>query len=134
MRIDTAIELIENICFWPGWKFTATDLNDRFEGAICLRIDYEARNGNRENAPDYIDTVSPSTSFPIHVSDLDQIGLYHAVFDKIQVIREHEDREGFRVQPTLWAPFHPHNIGGMTRWKNRPELVDLSGDLQFGLA
>lgn len=134
MRIDTAIELVNDICFWPGWKFTATDHSNRFEGSICVRVDYKARNTNRENAPDYDQVIDTYASFPIVVRDLDQVGLYHAVFDKIQVIREHEDREAFRSKATLWAPFHPHNVDGMKRWHHKPELIDLSSDLQFGIA
>lgn len=134
MKVETAIDLVNQIVYRPGWKFTATDHTSRFEGSICVRIDYPAQDTGRENAPDYEKQIETYARFPLVVRDLDDIGLWHAICDKITEIDAHEMREYFRVSPTMWAPFHPHNIDGMQRWACKPDTIDLRSDLQFGIS
>jgi hypothetical protein len=54
--------------------------------------------------------------------------LYRKLAYAILEIEEHEMREYFRISPTFWAPFHPHQYDGMKRWGKYHE------DLKFGLA
>jgi hypothetical protein len=58
----------------------------------------------------------------------DETELFRAIVKNIICIETHEAREAFRVVPTYWAPFHPHNEDGMFRWG------DVQGDMFFGLA
>jgi hypothetical protein len=139
MRVDTAIRLINNLIYKPGWSFTATDHTKRFENTINLHVEYPALNSDRDNAErGYADTVDPfaRANFPIVLGDscTDEV-LYRRVIDIIMEIELHEAREFLRVQPTYWAPFHPHNIEGMRRWQ-RTDGIDYSivPDLRFGLA
>lgn len=137
MRIDSAIALVNDLVYMPGWEFTATDHSARFEGTICVRIDYPTRNANRDQANDsYPQEIKPYATFPVIVRDMDNTRLYRAIANAIMRIWQHETREFLRVAPTMWAPFHPHNIDGMQRWIDTDGLDDfrLLLDLQFGIA
>ena len=129
MNADSAIALINTIVFKPDWKLTATNLTDRFEDTINLRVDYPARLANRDQAANgYPVEIWPGANFPIMVGSLDEVGLLRKVFDVLMEVETHENREFFRVMPTYWAPFHPHRHDGIQRW-GTPEY-----DLKFGLA
>jgi hypothetical protein len=128
MRVDSAVDLVNGIVYRPGWTITAKPHTARFEGAICVRIEYPAQNTDRDQAPDYPTPIQTRATFPLIVSECDDVALYRQVMDAIMEIEEHEAREYFRVEPTHWAPFHPHRVEGMNRWGN-PQR-----DLRFGLA
>lgn len=128
MQVDTALRLIDNIVYRPGWKISATDHTDRFEGSIIVRIEYPAQNTNRDQAPEYPEPIMTRFECPLVISDCDDIDLYRCIIEKILLIEAHECREYFRVGNTNWAPFHPHRVDGMRRW-GKPE-----DDLHFGLA
>lgn len=128
MNVESALDLVNAIIYRPGWRISATDHTNRFEGSIKVRIDYPAQNTDREEAPEYNRAIMTYATFPLIVLDCDDIGLYRKIMEAILKIEEHEAREYFRVQPTLWAPFHPHRIDGMRRWGHPDE------DLQFGIA
>jgi len=141
MRIDSAIELVNQLVFIPGWSFTATDHTKRFEGTILVRVDYPARASERTEAPGYDREITTYATFPIVVSECDDASVYHKVLRAIVEIQEHEAREFLRVQPTMWAPFHPHRVDGMKRWaalggcKQFDDLGEaIRRDLQFGIA
>lgn len=135
MFISTAIELVSQLVYKPGYMFSAEDHSRRFEGSILLRIDYHAPASERGEAPEYGREIDTYATFPLVVRDCDDIDLYRAIIDCIMQIEEHEAREFLRVSPTMWAPFHPHNIDGMKRWQAKqimsPRLID---DLKFGIA
>ena len=68
----------------------------------------------------------------------DAMDLYYGISQVIQKINDHEMREALRIKPTYWAPFHPHQIDGIRRWRKARKHakrweMQLS-DLQFGLA
>ncbi len=129
MMIQSAIDLINNIVYKPGWKFSVEDHTNRFEGAIKLRIDYPACNTDRDCAREgYQEQIETYAHFPVIVADCDDEELWRRVLGCIAEIDEHERREAFRIKPTFWAPFHPHQIDGMARWG------DPAGDLKFGIA
>lgn len=134
MLVISAMQLIENLVYKPQWKFSAVDHTSRFEGMIKVRIDYPARNSNRDTAPLFEDDIPVTyATFSIIVSDCDEVALYKRLIDAIVEIEAHEAREFLRVAPTYWAPFHPHRIDGMKRWAEmtgRP----IQFDTQFGLA
>jgi hypothetical protein len=136
MKVNTALELIDQLVLPPGWKITAEE-NLRFEESITVRLDYHTANFNRENAPEYQVSVSPHADFTIIVGTcLDDSHLYRKVVNAALKIQAHEWREAFRVQPTMWAPFHPHNIDGMKRWRDTEVMCDddaLLPDITFGL-
>ena len=129
MLAATAIELIGTVCYRPGWTFEASDYTNRFESAICVKVTYPAPETGRDNwALGYPEQIQARAAFPIQIHDCADAGaLFRKVFDLIVEIEIHEAREIFRVKPTGWAPFHPHQVDGMNRWGNP------KGDLAFGL-
>jgi len=140
MDITTAITLIEQITYKPGWIITAKDNSKRFEGSICVDFVYPATNSDRAEAPDYSTPIPPNgarASFALMLGDHDAMWLYHAITTFIMTIEEHEMREFFRISPTYWAPFHPHNYGGIGHWasvRGEPEHIVRYRDMTFGLA
>ncbi|MFJ5532433.1 hypothetical protein [Streptomyces sp. NPDC093261] len=138
MEIGSAIRLVEGLIYKPGWTFTATDHTNRFEGTIKVRVEYPARNSNRDQADKgYPEEITTYAEFPLMVGDCsDDRTLYRRILSAIAEIELHEAREFLRVAPTNWAPFHPHRIDGMKAWlKYRDDgMAALYGDLQFGIA
>lgn len=128
MEVSTALELIDTLIYKPGWTFSATDHTNRYEGSIILRIDYPARNTDRDQAPDYPVEINTYAQEPILVADCrDVVDLCRQVLRVIDAIDEHEARESLRVAPSNWAPFHPHKVDGMKRWGCTET------DLKFGI-
>jgi hypothetical protein len=140
VRTDTAIQLIDNLVYKPGWIFEARDNSKRFQDSICLTVTYPAMNSDREEAAAGFPTPIPPNgaraSFNIPIHDADDMKLYRHVVQVIMWIEEHEAREFLRVKPSYWAPFHPHNSGGIENWANAigrsVELVR-QADFTFGL-
>jgi hypothetical protein len=137
MQVNTAIELVNSLVYFPRWKFTATDHTARFEGTILVRIDYPAYNTDRENArQNYDEEIMTYATFPIIATTCDDVEhLLRKVMNALAKIYQHEAREALRVLPTYWAPFHPHNIDGMRRWRTSDHVCDedIITDLQFGI-
>jgi hypothetical protein len=135
MNVSSAVELINNsLVYKPGWTFTATDHTNRFEDTVVVRVDYPARNSNRDQAEGgYTEEIMTYASFPLVVRDCTDEDLIFQILTAIGKIEMHEAREFLRLTPTAWAPFHPHRVDGMRRWSERTgdRLVD---DLQFGIA
>lgn len=130
MNTDSALGLINQIIYRPGWVITAEDFTHRFEGTITVKIEYPSQSTDRvEAAGGYATPIVAHATFSLVVGDLnDDTALYRSVLTKILAIEAHEAREFFRVEPTSWAPFHPHRIDGMKRW-GQPDT-----DLTFGIA
>lgn len=133
MNIDTACQLIATLIYKPGWKFQAASFEKRHEGVIALRVTYPAMNSDRDQADNGFPNEVPGgvrADFVMPVGDLkDATCLYKRLLcNVIMKIEEHEAREFLRVQPTKWAPFHPHHQDGMERWG------DMESDLKFGYA
>lgn len=142
MRVETAIALIEQLVYKPGYHLSAVDHTKRFEGTVKVHLSYVAPETGRENAAKgYEEIIKTYAEFPIAVGDLSgptaNVCLYRRVLDAILEVEAHEAREALRVQPTLWAPFHPHQLDGIDVWnatttsRQRPELLR---DFQFGIA
>jgi len=128
MNVASAVRLVNELVYKPGWAFTAEDHTNRFEGSIKVRIDYPAMNSNRDRAEHgYDEEIKTYASFALIVQNCDDITLYRKLLDRIIQIEIHEAREFLRVEPTFWAPFHPHRIDGMQRWG------DVESDLLFGV-
>ena len=139
MRIDSAIALIDQVVYKPGYSFTATDHSKRFEGTIKVHVAYSAVETGRANAADgYQEVITTYAEFPIMVGDVqDAICLYRRLIEAILLVEAHEAREALRVNPTLWAPFHPHAIDGMKAWRRTADdatPAELMSDFQFGIA
>lgn len=132
MRVETAIALINDVIYRPGWEISATDARHRFENAVRVEIHYPAEETSRERALDpagpYREENRPRAAFYLMVGDCDDISLYRRLLDRFLEIEQHEAREYLRVRPSGWAPFHPHQADGMARWGD-PER-----DLMFGAA
>ncbi|MFF9897746.1 hypothetical protein [Streptomyces longispororuber] len=134
METASAIKLVGEVGYKPGWEFIARDYSHRCEGAIVVRVYYPTRNSNRDHAnAGYPDEVTVPVDFPLVVADYTDEDLYAALLRVIMKIEEHEAREFLRVHPTGWAPFHPHRTTGMQRWADRTGR-DVLADLQFGIA
>ncbi len=127
VREDTAISLIENVVYRPGWVFEC-EPHGNVQGGIRLKITYPANNFNRDQAADgYPSAFNPFAAFPILAGKChDAEALYRQVIEQCFKVDQHEGREAFRVKPNYWAPFHPHHPDGMDRWG------DPQADLFFG--
>jgi len=132
MITASAVELINNLVFKPGWTIAAEDHTNRFEGCVVVKITYLAANSDRDNARNgFVDQVLPTAraSFVLMVATCQTVeDLCRMILGLIARIDSHEAREFLRVRPTMWAPFHPHRDDGMKRWG------DVQGDLTFGLS
>jgi hypothetical protein len=136
MHVDSAIALINTLIYKPGWTFEAEDHTNRFEGSIKVKITYPAKDSVIANAPDYTKDIpgGARAAFPLVVRDCDDVDLYYQIAKVIMEIEAHEMREFLRVNPTKWAPFHPHQIDGMKRWANITEdAASFKADLDFGI-
>jgi hypothetical protein len=137
MDISTAIELVSQVVYKPGYTLSADDHSKRFEGTILLRIDYHAYASERSEAPEYKREIDTYATFPVMVADCDDItALYRRILDCLMTVELHEAREFLRVAPTNWAPFHPHKVDGMKRWAEYKDRVSapVFDDFKFGLA
>lgn len=139
MDTNTAIDLIKEVAYLPGWQFEATDHSNRFEGTISLKITYPAVETNRKEAREgYPVENRPYATFPLMVHGMCTEDLYYALGNVLMKVYEHEMREGLRIKPTFWAPFHPHKIDGIKRWsksaKHAKKWAMQMPDLQFGIA
>lgn len=142
MRVASAIELIGQLVYKPGWQFQAEDHTSRYENSICLTIRYPAVNSDRAEAcQGFPNGIRPDglarASFCIMLGNDSDLQLYRKVSDCIMEIEYHEMREFLRVKPTFWAPFHPHNLEGIERWAAATDQTfanALMYDKHFGLA
>lgn len=130
METDSAMQLISNMIFKPGWRLECEDLGSRFEGAIKVTFWYPAYRSERSLAYEgYPEQITARASFALMCTVCDDdVTLARKVLDMIADIDSHEAREALRFRPNMWAPFHPHRADGMVRF-GTPEH-----DLSFGLA
>lgn len=143
MRIETAMRLLGEVIYKPGWTFEVTDHTKRFEGTVSVKITYPAMDSGEDFAPEYTTPVEGGAraAFPIVVGDLadhDTETLYTRLVKAIMEIEEHEAREFLRVWPSKIAPLHPHSIDGMRAWHRQQHrrdgaFADLRSDMGFGV-
>ena len=138
MEVQTAIDLINNLCYSPGWSFECTDYTKRHEGTIHVLVRYPAHETNRPEAKDGYPVMNEGrASYMLMVHGLDMEAFYHTIAWMLMDIHEHEMREALRVPPTYWSPFHPHHIDGIRRWEKHPKHVKRiraqQKDLKFGV-
>lgn len=141
MRIQTAQELVANLVYKPEWQFNIRE-NKRFENTVNVDIVYPAVNSDREDAaagfPNPIPPMGARASFVLALDSINSdVDLYSALCVFIMQIEEHEMREFLRIEPTFWAPFHPHHTDGIERWaKVTHQKVEYvrQMDMTFGLA
>lgn len=132
ITVAEAVEIINSIIFHPDWTFRAESYTGRFHDGVLVHVNYEARDSNRENAPEY-KVWTPGggrADFVIQVTGAktrDDIAR-RLLTDVIMPIWEHESREFLRYPDTLDAPFHPHRMPEMIAW-GTPEV-----DIKFGAA
>jgi hypothetical protein len=136
MLIATAIELVNQLVYKPGWTIMAGDATNRHESTIRVRIEYPAQETSREEARNgYQKDNHPYAQFYIIIDPTcDDVSLYRHIAERIMEIEQHEMREYLRVEPTYWAPFHPHQIDGMKRWHGVGNRAGIESDLMFGAA
>lgn len=130
MRVSSAVELVNNLSYKPGWTITATDHSNRFEATIVVQVDYPARNSDQELAPKYPEKIMTYAKTPMVIGDCDDVSLYRQILNFLMEIELHEAREFLRVRPTFWAPFNPHRLDGMRRY----DPSNVMADLRFGIA
>ena len=132
MNADTASALINSLIYRPEWTFEAEPATNRFEDAVKVKVTYQARNSDRDQAPDYSEWIpgGARASYVLMVGPCDGPDdvCRKLIKEVILPIELHEAREYLRYPDTLVAPFHPHNHDTMTAW-GAPER-----DLTFGLA
>jgi hypothetical protein len=140
MQVDSAVRLVNEIKFFPGWRFEASDHCKRFEDSITVTITYPSWETNRAQASEgYPETNMPHATFPLMVGNIkDDLELYRVLMHVISEINSHEAREAFRVAPTYWAPFHPHKTGGIMQWLDTESACEdyrrYLPDMHFGVA
>lgn len=139
MDVPRAIDYINNLILQPGWKVSATDHTNRFQGGVGVRIDYHCANSNRDKAKSgYSEMIDTYASFAFSVEECSEYEVYFRVVLALIKIHIHETREFTRVGGTFEAPFHPHRVEEMRRWESLAAGVTLAAgvddDLQFGLA
>lgn len=132
ITVTDAVQLINSLVFMPEWKWGAEDFTGRFEGGIKVHVVYEARNSNRDMAPDYSQWIEGGAraDFVIQITDCftpDDV-VRKFLHEVIFVVFEHEAREFLRYPDTMVAPFHPHHLDTMLAW-GTPER-----DKTFGVA
>lgn len=132
ISVSDAVDLINSMVFLPEWEWTARDYTGRFEGGIRIDVVYQARNSDRENAPDYTEWTKGGgrASYVILITDCftPEDVLRKLIDEVIMGIFMHETREFLRYPDTLVAPFHPHRQDTMKAW-GTPEI-----DIKFGAA
>lgn len=137
MLVQSAIDLIGEMVYKPGWTFEASDHTDRFEHTVKVRVTYPATMSEREEAPrGYPTEITPHGEFAIQVDNCrDEADLFlKMLVEIIAPIDSHEAREFLRVRPTFWAPYHPHTADGMRRWAERTgDQAALMADMRFGV-
>lgn len=140
MSVETALDLINtnHIKYRPGWTFEATDYTKRFQNAIMVKFIFPAYHTEKDNAKaGYPERTDGSwAQFPILLEGVADINdLAYKILCCIREIEVHEAREFLKVGPTFWAPFDPHNYGGMHRWSDKtgnPYSIEL--DLKYGVS
>lgn len=132
MTVAKAVALINSMVFMPEWSWIAQDYTRRFEGGIKIDVTYQARNSDRDKAPEYAEWTKGGgrASFVIQVTNCvtREDVLRKLVDEVIMGIFSHETREFLRYPDTLIAPFHPHNLDTIMAW-GTPEV-----DWKFGAA
>lgn len=121
MHISTAIDLLSNVVYKPGWEFEVKDHSARFENSILITMSSDTFRADQADAHagGYLFPIRPSASFVVPVGRIhDDCDLYRAHLGMIARYDDHERREFYRVAPSYWAPFHPHTTDGMERWGN----------------
>lgn len=129
MLTSSAIAIInDGIIFFPGWEISAEDFTNRHEGCVCLYINVASYETNRPEAMAGFPVQNHAkAAVLIQVADCkDDIELHRLVLETLISVWTHEAREAYRIKPTGWSPFHPHQIDGMKRWGN-PQV-----DLYYG--
>jgi hypothetical protein len=118
----------DQVIFWPGWEFVATDYSWFFEDdTVKIDVYYRPHETNRQDARDndLHDIPTPvlylgPVPFPVHVDGLDEFGLLYELGKIVLEIQEHEMREALRVRRLDYdAPFHPHKIAGNRTWEEK---------------
>lgn len=141
MDVRTAVDLLSEVTYKPGWTFDVRADEKRHESAIRVRVTYPAPNSDAALAPEY-DVPVPGGA---HADFLIMAGVLHspehvyrALLDKLLMVEEHEAREFFGVGGRIMPdkPFHPHTISGMTNWLNVTDdwHARVAPDVQFGSA
>jgi len=117
METASAVELINDIHFMPGWRISA-ELNWWSRGRLVeVTCEVDTVNSDRDMAlrgyPQKI-TIAPSMVInPADVSDADE--LYAGILGWLVELFTHEAREFLRVGNGMEAPFHPHKAEGNAR-------------------
>lgn len=129
MDAQSACDYIDDwFIYKPGWTIQAT-IEDRFDSAIRLHIEYTAPNYDQKYAPHYeVDVQAHREAVLLIYPDTDEFQLEQRVFSEIMAVEHHEAREAFRVGPDWHAPFHPHKLEGIQAWGNE------QADVKFGVA
>lgn len=132
MNPAIAAQLINSLIYRPEWKFEAEPATNRFQDAVRVKVTYQARNTDREQAPNYETWITGGARASVMVMvgpcmTADDV-CRKLLEEVIMPIELHEAREFLRYPGTLVAPFHPHNHDTMAAWGK------LEYDLTFGLA
>lgn len=121
MRLKTAVDLIEEITYKPGWKLYTRPTPD--EKALVLTVYYTCQNSDSEFAPRYDRGAINELDFDFELTDISTTqDLLRKVLNCLIECERHEAEEFFKVGPWYDAPFHPHTSAGKL-------LLDLTADV-----
>lgn len=117
MDAQTAVELINEIHFMPGWRVSAELDWWSSSRLVTVTCEVDTVNSNRDMAlqgyPQAITIAPVMTIDPAQFTDADV--LYVGILGWIVDVFKHEAREFFRVGNDMEAPFHPHKPEGDAR-------------------
>lgn len=143
MELSTAVTLINDAAFLPGWQIVAEDHTRRFGGTIKLSTVLDTVDTNRENVardddgrPYFVHNIDGGAraAFEVYVGDVqDREQLALKVVDKLTEVFRHEAREALRWGDTLDASLHPHRPEGMSAHE-RLTGTPLINDYSYGTA
>lgn len=129
MDNETAVNMINDLHFMPGWSFQAIDSGGR---TIFARALIETVNSNQDQAlKGYPQHVILERGLLVRPDEYATEGdLSEALFSWCYEILTHEAREFFRIGPDMRAPFHPHRPEGERAWS---QLLESERDPKRGL-
>jgi hypothetical protein len=119
MQATEAVKQVRNSIFKPGWKFSATYLN---ESQISVNFTIRTVDTSYVDAAGnfYAAKTIGGEDVTITVTGLDEAGLCYELLKIAMATNFHEDREFMQVRQAdgSWiAPLHPHTYQGEKDWQ-----------------
>jgi hypothetical protein len=128
MDAATALRVVRDITYKPGWTFDARER----DGGVHLLIEFRAPNSDSYWAPEYPQTIIAGGAFQVSLTGCrTEMDVWNLVFQCVMAIELHEAQEFFAVDARWKKPYHPHTHVGRLVWEGRrPVTVELSDTVE----